>query len=178
MTEDGHPDDANAVEKQREQWERDLSTRDRVYETAVQLYEPATAEEIAQRARCSTGAARDHLEWLLARGIVEATAGRPKRYRRNESYFEWARANELRRTKTDVELENELAELVDRERQFRDRYGVDAPERIDALERADYDSIESVWEDVSEWKSIRQDIRAVERARKDRERTSSNELHG
>lgn len=169
MPDAGYPDDSDAVSAERDRWVDETSTRERVYETAVQLYEPATADTIAERARCSEGAAREHLEWFSARGIVESIEGRPKRYRRNDAYFEWARANELRRECTDAELEARLEELVEDERAYRDRYGVDAPQQVDALEAADYDSIESVWEDVGEWKTIRREIRILERARKDRD---------
>lgn len=165
----GYPDDSDAVSEERERWVRETSTRDRVYETAVQLYEPATVETVADRARCSEGAAREHLEWFSERGIVEPIEGRPKRYRRNDAYFEWARANELRRERTDAELESRLEDLVADERAYRERYGVDAPQQVDALEVADYDSIETVWEDVGEWKTIRREIRILERARRDRD---------
>lgn len=169
MTDAGYPDDEEAISEERDRWIRETPTRERVYETAVQLYEPATAETVADRAHCSEGAAREHLEWFSARGIVEPIEGRPKRYRRNDAYFEWARANELRRECTDAELEVRLEELVEDERAYREKYGVDSPEQVDGLEAADYDSIEAVWEDVGEWKTVRREIRILERARKDRD---------
>ncbi|MCH7660931.1 MAG: hypothetical protein IH933_10245 [Euryarchaeota archaeon] len=64
MDEAGYPKDADAIAAERD---RTVSTRDRVYETAIQLYEPATADAVADRARCSEGAAREHLEWFSAR---------------------------------------------------------------------------------------------------------------
>lgn len=174
----GYPDDADAVEAERERWDRDSSTRDRVYETVIQLFEPASADEIAERARCSEGAARDHLEWFEARGIVESIDGRPKRYRRNDAYFEWARANELRRAHTDAELERDLRALVTAERSYRDQYEVGGPDQVDALEAGAYDDIEAVWEDIANWKTVRRDIRVIERARKDREAVDGTRTHG
>lgn len=168
MSPAGHPDATDAIEEERRRWDRDTSTRDRVYETAIQCYEPATAGEIADRAHCSPDGAREHLEWLADRGIVEPIDGRPKRYQRNNAYVEWARANELRREFTDSELETKLGELIDEERAFQERYDVDRPHEIDALEGGD-ESIESIWEDIGEWKTIRRDIRRIERARRDRD---------
>ena len=115
------------------------------------------------------GAAREHLEWLSARGIVEPIDGRPKQYQRNHAYFEWVRANELRREHTDAELETKLSGLVAEEQAYREQYGVADPGQIDALAEADYDSLETVWEDIGDWKTIRRDLRIIERARKDRD---------
>lgn len=178
MPDVGYPNDANAVEEERERWDRDRSTRDRVYETVIQLSDPATAEAVAERARCSEGAAREHLEWFEERGIVEPLEGRPKRYRRNDAYFEWSRANELRREHSDAELEQLLGTLVEEERTYRERYDVDGPDQIDALEEGGYDDLERVWEDIGEWKSIRRYIRVIERARKDREAVDGTTSHG
>lgn len=169
MSNPGHPDDPDAVEKERQRWERGSSTRDRVYETAIQLYESATVDEVASRAHCSEGAAREHLEWLSARGIVEPIDGRPKRYRRNHAYFEWVRANELRREHTDAELETKLSALVEEEQAYREQYDVADPGQIDALTEADFDSLETVWKDIGDWKTIRRELRIIERARKDRD---------
>lgn len=169
MPDAGYPENTDAVDEERQQWDRNTSTRDRVYETAIQLYEPATAEAVADRARCSEGAAREHLEWFAARGIVEPLQGRPKRYQRNHAYFEWARANELRREHTDDELERKLETLVDAERAYREQYGVDHPRQVDALEEADYDSMETVWQDIGDWRTVRRDLRIIDRARKDRD---------
>jgi hypothetical protein len=163
------PEDPATAEEERDRWDEGLSVRDRVYETVVQLYEPATAAEVADRARCSEGAAREHLTWFADRGIVEAVEGRPKRYRRNQAYFDWKRANDLRREYTDAELGTRLEELTERERSYRERYGVHTPDEVDVTEAADYDALHDVWTDVSDWKTLRREMRLVERARKDRE---------
>jgi sugar-specific transcriptional regulator TrmB len=163
------PEDPATAEEERDRWDEGLSVRDRVYETVVQLYEPATAAEVADRARCSEGAAREHLTWFTERGIVEAVEGRPKRYVRNQAYFDWKRANDLRREYTDAELGTRLEELTEQERAYRERYGVESPHEIDVTEAADYDALHDVWTAVSDWKTLRREMRLVERARKDRE---------
>lgn len=163
------PENPAAIEEERERWDEGRSVRDRVYETVVQVYEPATAAEVAETARCSEGAAREHLTWFAERGIVEAVEGRPKRYRRNRAYFDWKRANDLRREYTDAELGTRLEELVERERVYRERYDADSPDEVHITEAADYDAFHEVWADVSDWKTLRHEMRLVERARKDRE---------
>jgi hypothetical protein len=169
MPDPTRPGDPAAIEEERERWDEGRSVRDRVYETVVQLYEPATAAGVAERARCSEGAAREHLTWFAERGIVEVVEGRPKRYVRNQAYFDWKRANDLRREYTDAELGTRLEELTERERAYRERYGVHGPGEVDVTEAADYDALHEVWADVSDWKTLRREMRLVERARKDRE---------
>ena len=169
MPDPTRPEDSTAVEEERECWDEGRSVRDRVYETVVQLYEPATAAEVADRARCSEGAAREHLTWFAERGIVEAVEGRPKRYVRNQAYFDWKRANDLRQEYTDAELGDRLEKLTEQERVYRERYGVQNPGEVDVTEAADYDALHEVWADVSDWKTLRREMRLVDRARKDRE---------
>lgn len=165
----GRPNDRDAMKAERREWDEGKSTRDRVYETAIQLYEPTTVEEVARRSDCSEGAARDHLEWFANRGIVEVIDGRPKRYVRNQAYFDWKRADELRRHHTDAELQELLEELDAQERAFRDTYGVAHPNEVEATDVADYGDLHEVWEDMGDWKTIRRRMRLIERARKDRE---------
>lgn len=169
MTPTDCPDDSTTVKTERQQWNEGKSTRDRVYETAIQLYEPATTEEVAQRSDCSEGAARDHLQWFANRGIVEVIEGRPKRYVRNQAYFDWKHTDELRRRHTDDELQELLEELDEQERAFREKYGVAHPTEIDATEVANFGNIHEVWEDIGDWKTVRRRVRLIERARKDRE---------
>lgn len=169
MTDAGLPDDPTTIAAERERWDEDQSVRDRVYETVIQLYEPATADEVAERARCSEGAAREHLEWFAERGIVTVVEGRPKRYRRNQTYFDWKRANDLRREYSDAELQEQVEALTEAERAYREKYDVETPSEVDALEQAEYDAVDEVWEDVTDWKTVRRELRLLERARKDRE---------
>jgi hypothetical protein len=169
MSDAGLPEDPDAVDEERQRWDTDQSVRDRVYETAIQLYEAATAEEVAERARCSAGAAREHLTWFAERGIVEIVDGRPKQYKRNQAYFDWKRANDLRRENTDAELGAHFEELAEREQVYRDRYDVDSPQEVDITEEVNYDAFHDAWADVSDWKTLRREMRLIERARKDRE---------
>lgn len=169
MTNPGVPDDMDAVREERQQWNEEKSTRDRMYETVIQLYEPTSAEDIADRAACSPGAARDHLSWFAERGIVEVIDGRPKRYKRNQSYFDWKQMDEFRQQYTRRELQDVLEELVAEKETYQEKYGETAPREVDALEQTEHAEIHEVWEDIIHWKTVCRKIRLIEWARKERE---------
>lgn len=147
---------------------------ERVYRVALQLYEPTRVAAVAERASCATDTARRHLERLAEIGVVERVADGPATYRRNESYFEWRKRHRLEGL-SDAELRDRLAELTRREREFRDRYDADGPDEVDALAVADYDEIEDVWLDLSEWETVRRRIRRIETVRRKRADDSSSE---
>lgn len=169
MSDRGLPENVDSVDTERQRWDTDQTVRDRVYETAIQLYESATVEEVAERAHCSDGAAREHLTWFAERGIVEVVDGRPKQYKRNQAYFDWKRANDLRREHTDTELGARLEELAEREQAYRERYEATSPQAVDLTEDVTYDAFHDAWADLSDWKTLRREMRLIERARKDRE---------
>lgn len=169
MTDPGAPDDMDAVREERQRWDEGKSTRDRVYETVIQLYEPTSAEDIADRAACSPGAARDHLSWFADRGIVEVIDGRPKRYKRNQSYFDWKQMDEYRRMYTREELRDVLEELVAEEEAYQEKYGVTTPREVNALEQSEHAGVHEVWEDTTHWKTVHRKVRLIEWARKEGE---------
>ena len=122
---------------------------ERVYRVALQLYDPAGVSAIAERASCAPDTARRHLERLADIGVVEPVSESPLTYVRNESYFEWRLRNRLADLSLD-ELHDALAELTDRETEFRERFGAASPTAVDAFDHADYDNIETVWLALSE----------------------------
>lgn len=140
---------------------------ERVYRVALQLYEPARIAEIADRADCAPDTARRHLRRLADIGVLDVVSEDPVTYRRNESYFEWRKQNRLDELSTE-ELQQRLEELTARERQFRETYDTDGPDAVDALAHADYDDLEAVWMDLSEWKTVRRRIERLETVRKRR----------
>lgn len=167
MTDDGLPDDPEATRQKRQEWDEGKTTRDRVYETAIQLYDSADAATVAERADCSTDAARQHLEWFADVGIVERHPGRPTTYRRNESYFDWKRVDELRREYDLADLADRLADLTEKERAYRERYDADHPADVDALDASDHDAVHEVWLDLNDWRTVRREMRLLERARQE-----------
>jgi predicted transcriptional regulator len=147
---------------------------ERVYRVALQLYEPTRIAAVAERADCAPDTARRHLERLAEIGIVDRVADDPATYRRNESYFEWRKRYRLGGL-SDAELRDRLEDLTEREREFRDRYEADGPGAVDALDVADYEGIEDVWLDLSEWETVRRRIRRIEAVRRKRADDSNSE---
>ena len=161
---------AEAIERERTGWDEDKTVRERLYETALTVREPTTVAEIADRTDCATESARRHLQWFAEIGIVERVGdGQPARYRRNEAYFEWKRADGLRRELSTTDLADRLDALFDRDRTYQERYGVPEPSDVSAFDHADpgdHDAFESVLTDVNDWLSVREEVRIAEQARR------------
>ncbi|MFC5134819.1 MULTISPECIES: DUF7342 family protein [Haloferacaceae] len=147
---------------------------ERVYRIACQLYDPAGVSDVAERASCAPDTARRHLKRLADIGVVEAVSESPLTYARNESYFEWRRRNRLEKQSQDA-LRDRLAELTAREATFRERFDAESPTAVDAFDHADYDDIEEVWIELSEWHTVRERIERLEAVRRDRDADSSVE---
>jgi len=129
-----------------------------------------TAQEFADRAKCSETAARNALEQLTEMGVAERRDGRPAHYRRNNSYFQWKRVESLAREHSSDELQERLDDLIAEDEAFQDEYGVPDSDAVSTADLPvdDHDAVHDRWEDLSEWRTVRRDIkllrRAVERA--------------
>lgn len=125
-----------------------------------------TAQEFADRAECSETAARNALEQLAEMGVAERRDGRPARYRRNESYFRWKRVESLAREHSPDELQERLDDLIATDEKFQDEYGVPDPAAVSTADLPvdDHDALHERWEDLSEWRTVRRDIRLLRRA--------------
>lgn len=152
---------------------QDALADERVYRVALQLYEPARIAEIADRANCAADTARRHLRRLADIGVIGRRSDDPTTYHRNESYFEWRKRNRLEELSTS-ELREQLGALTERERTFRGRYDADAPGTVDALDHGDYDEVEPVWMDLSEWQTVRRWIERLEAVRQQRSADSAS----
>jgi DNA-binding transcriptional regulator GbsR (MarR family) len=142
----------------------DEDTKQRVYGTVLHAREPMTAADIAERADCSTEAARAHLSFYADLGIVIHHDGRPARYERNEDYFEWRRVNELAQNHTVDELQARVSELTDQIEAYQREYDADAPGNVDVLEY-DAAAVDDVYEDLGAWATAIEERRRHERAR-------------
>lgn len=158
---------------------RDRPIRDRLQDVVLQLREPTTVAAVAERADCDTETARDYLEWFASAGIVREHEGRPVRYERNESYLRWRRIEEIRAEYTDAEIVDELEATLDELREYRARFDADHPDDVSLLAVADRDGgskadpptggdgIETVWEALSKWQTIRRRAEYLDAARRD-----------
>lgn len=149
-----------------EQWHTERTTFQRVYDVLVGSHEFLTAQSFAERAGCSESGARKALEQLTEMDIAERRSGRPTNYRRNESYFRWRRIESLAREYSPAELRERVDELIEEDRALQSKYGVPDPDAIttDDVTVDDHDTLHEYWEDRSDWRTIRRDIRLLRRA--------------
>jgi hypothetical protein len=150
--------------------DKDKTVKERVYETALTLHEPTTVVTVAQRSRCASESARKHLLWFAEMGIVERVGdGQLARFRRNDAYFRWKRADEARRSFSLTELADRLDHLVKRDQDYQETYGVTDLDQVSAFNIAgpgDHNALETVWTDINDWLTVRKDQRIFEQARR------------
>lgn len=149
-----------------DRWEDDRTTFQRVYDVLVGTQSFLTAGEFADQAECSETAARNALEQLAEMGVATRRDGRPARYRRNDSYFRWKRIETLAREHSQDELQDRLDDLIAEDAAFQDEYGVPEPDAVSSVDLPvdDHDVVHDRWEDLSEWRTVRRDIRLLRRA--------------
>jgi DNA-binding transcriptional regulator GbsR (MarR family) len=149
-----------------DRWGSNRTTFQRVYDVLVGSQTFLTAQEFADHANCSETGARAALEQLVEMGIAERQDGRPASYRRNESYLQWRRIESLAREYSPDELRTRVDELIAEDEAFQEAYGVPDPNAVstDDIAVDDHDTLHEHWEDVSEWRTVRRDIRLLRRA--------------
>ncbi len=149
-----------------DQWAENRTTFQRVYETVLGTTEYVSVGTVAQRATCSETAARGALEQLVEMGIAERRDSRPAVYRRNGSYTTWRRVESLAEEHDTETLRVRLADLVDEEQSLRDQFDAPEPDAVSTanLPVGDHEAVERRWEALSEWRTVRRDIRVLRRA--------------
>lgn len=159
MTEfDPDPSETHLADEQ-EEWTDGQDTRTRIRAVITGLREPATAAVIAERANCSTNAARKHLGEFVDLGIArQLDNDTGTRYARNDAYFRWRRANELATTQTVEQLLEELQTLETRETQYKDEFEADTPAAVPLPDEATHAELEQRLQTVSEWHTVRESI--------------------
>lgn len=157
----------------------DQPIRERLQDVVLQLREPTKVTTIAERADCDTETARDYLEWFATTGIVREHEGRPVRYERNESYLRWRRIEAIRTEYTDAEIVDELEETLAELRDYRSRFDAHHPDDVSLLavsegaegsevdDVTNGDSIETVWDALSRWKTLHRRAEYLDAARRD-----------
>lgn len=130
--------------------------RERLLDVIVGLRTPTKVSTIAERADCDTETAREYLEWFAEMGMVHCDDGRPVRYERNDSYFQWRRVNQIRETYAEQEIVAALDDTLDRIEEFRTQFDAQRPEDVSLVEatREQDLSTEAAWEALSEWETL------------------------
>lgn len=156
-------DPPSLAEEWRDSRER-ASTRDRVYAVALQLYDPTRVADVADRADVAKETAREYLKWFVELGVLVQIGQSPDTFKRNEHYFQWRRIQRLQSLSRE-ERTQQLKQLTETEREYRQRFDADTPTDVNALEHADYAALEEVWLALQEWQTVRRRIRELEQAR-------------
>jgi predicted transcriptional regulator len=154
--------DADAADR----WQESRTTFQRVYDVLVGSQSFSTAREFAEQAGCSESGARTALEQLVEMGIADRRDGRPATYRRNDSYFRWKRIESLAREHDPETLRERVDELITEDETFQETYGVPDPDAVSTTDLPidDHEALHDRWEDLSEWRTVRRDIRVLRRA--------------
>lgn len=145
------------------EWTAETTAFERVHAIARGLHEPASAAEVADRARVSPTTARSHLRTLADTGTVAVEEGSPTTYRRSRASRVTERATELLADHSRSELAARIAENEQRLREWRTEYDADSPE---AFARAyDVDGPDSrLGRVLTEWETTRRNLRFAEAA--------------
>ncbi|MDS0295326.1 DUF7342 family protein [Halogeometricum luteum] len=143
-------------------------TRDDFFDAVLGLDTPTTVRDVADRAGHGVDAAREYLEWFERMGIVTRVTESPVAYERNQEYLQWRRVQQLRTQYTADELLAFLSTETERDADYTELFGVDAPSEVSITAHASETdrTIAGVWEDISMWKTARRRISLLERALK------------
>mgnify|MGYP000153296828 CR=1 FL=1 len=140
--------------------------RERMLDVMLQVREPTKVAAIADRVDCDTETARDYLEWFAEMGMVREIEGRPVRYERNESYWQWRRVEQIREQYSDEELVDALSETMDAIADYRDRFDADSPADVSLTDADSGTAVEERWETLSEWATLERRAELLDAARR------------
>lgn len=143
------------------------STRERMLDVIVQLHDPAKVSTIAARVECDTETARDYLEWFESMGMVREIAGRPVMYERNDSYLRWRRVERIREQYSEEAIVEALSATMETITEYRERFDAESPDAVSLVNADHGDSVEEVWEALSDWKTLAERAALLDAARRD-----------
>ena len=131
-------------------------TRDDFLSVALQLRDPTPIAEIAELAGRGADSAREYMRWFETIGLVRRASEDPEQYETNQSFLYWRRVDRIRSNYRDTEIVERLQEVLDELDGFRERYEASHPIDVDIVSRAEArdSDVETVWEDVSRWKTL------------------------
>jgi predicted ArsR family transcriptional regulator len=141
-------------------------TRDHFLDVALSLREPATVDEIAERAGHGPSAAREYMTFFTRANIVERASTDPDKFRVNKDYLDWRRADRLRREYRQEELAEMHDRIEDRISEFKTTFGRDHPDDVEIGRVAsDLDQPATEITDVlSQWRTDQRRLGIVKRA--------------
>jgi DNA-binding MarR family transcriptional regulator len=158
MISDGGTEHRDVNDVVEEEWIEETTPFERVYEIIRTTYNPASAGEIADRARVSATTARKHLRTLESAGEVTTSQdGQTTCYRRSETAIVTEHAQSLLAELSPEEIASGIADMKAQIQKWREEYGVDSPEEF-ARER-DVDDVDSDYGTLlTEWQTTRRNL--------------------
>ncbi len=153
-------DDIN--EHVHEEWKAETTPFERVYEIVEQTHDGQSAADIAERALVSEPTARRHCKALVNTGFAETEPdGRTTHYKRNADRVLMSRIRQLRDEATRDELVDGIRRMKADIREYETQYDVLSPEEL--AQALDADEAEG-WDDLSHWKTTRQNLAVAQAA--------------
>lgn len=147
---------------------RDGPIRERLLDVVVGLRTPTKVSTIAKRADCGTETARDYLEWFDEMGMVHRHNGRPVRYERNDSYFQWRRIDQIREEYSEQEIVDALDDTITQIEDYRAQFNVTHPNEVSLVDVTQEQNLstEAAWEALSNWETLEQRAVLLDAARR------------
>ena len=142
--------------------------RERLLDVVVGLRTPTKVSTIAEKADCDTETARDYLEWFDEMGMVHRHDGRPVRYERNDSYFQWRRIDQIREEYSKQEIVEALVDTLEQIDDYRAQFDAEHPNEVSLVDvaREQNMSTEAAWEALSEWETLDRRAALLDAARR------------
>lgn len=122
----------NVNEAVEAEWTAESTPFDRVQAVMRRRYEPASANDVANRALTTPKTARKHLESLVDSGFLATERGETgaKLYRRSPESLVTEHVQEILREVETDELAGRIVDLRQELDEYRDRFGVGSPEEL------------------------------------------------
>ncbi|MFC6723013.1 winged helix-turn-helix domain-containing protein [Halobium palmae] len=160
MTEDERWNDIN--DHVTEEWKAETTPFERIYEVLEQTHDGQSAGKIAERALVSEPTARRHLKALVTTGFAATVQdGRTTLYRRDGDRVLQTRIRELRNQATRDEILDGIRRMKTEIREYEDEYDALSPEELARQLPTDAGK---EWEDVTAWKTTRQNLAVAQAA--------------
>ncbi|WP_338737848.1 winged helix-turn-helix domain-containing protein [Haloplanus salilacus] len=158
MVSDGGTEHRDVNDVVEEEWLEETTPFERVYEIIRTTYDPASAGEIADRARVSATTARKHLRTLESAGEVTTSQdGQTTCYRRSETAIVTEHAQSLLAELSPEEISSGIADMKAQIQEWREEYGVDSPEEF--ARELDVDDVDSDYGALlTEWQTTRRNL--------------------
>ncbi|MDZ7687542.1 MAG: hypothetical protein U5J64_02260 [Halobacteriales archaeon] len=130
-------------------------TRDDFLDVALQLREPTSVSEIAERAGRGEDSAREYMRFFEGIGVVERVTDSPEQYRVNREYLRWRQVGRIRDRHSSGEIAEMLSGVTDRIDGYRDEFDAETPSEVSVVEHAEEhdEDVESVWRRLSDWRT-------------------------